>query len=53
MFHSFLIFFFIFNSLNRVKASITKIIALQLPCQLNKKNIEKKPIYNFYVAANV
>ena len=40
-------FHFIFNSLYRVKTSITKITALQLALSTKQNNIEKKPIYNF------
>ena len=40
-------FHFIFNSLYRVKTSITKITALQLALSTKQHNIEKKPIYNF------
>ena len=46
-------FHFIFNSLNRVKVSITKITALQLALSTKKKTIEKKTYLQFYVAANV
>ena len=40
--HSFISFSFIFNSLYRVKTSITKVTALQLAL-----STKQKPIYNF------
>ena len=45
--------FHFFNSLYRVKTSITKITALQLALSTNQNNIEKKTYSQFYVAANV
>ena len=40
-------FHFILNSLNRVKASIDKITALQLSLSTKQREYLKKPIYNF------